>query len=51
MRAEVPFAFIPVVSDRPHISCGNSPDLNPVKNVWAWMKDQLDETHCKNMED
>ena len=22
---------------------GNSPDLNPIENLWNWMKDQLQE--------
>jgi transposase len=24
---------------------GNSPDLNPIENVWAWIKHQLKEDH------
>ena len=42
-------------ADRPNIQLikwpGNSPDLNPIENVWSWMKSQLyEETNCTNME-
>jgi hypothetical protein len=30
---------------------GNSPDPNPIENVWAWMKNQLADTNCKNMDE
>ncbi len=30
---------------------GNSPDLNPIENLWAWMKLQLRETHSSNLEE
>ena len=31
---------------------GNSPDLNPIENVWSWMKKQLSETStASNMVD
>jgi hypothetical protein len=29
---------------------GNSPDLNPIENVWSWMKMKLKESAAKNME-
>jgi transposase len=29
---------------------GNSPDLNPIENARNWMKYQLKNTNCKNME-
>ncbi len=29
---------------------GNSPDLNPIENVWAWMKTQLKSTFPTNLE-
>jgi hypothetical protein len=29
---------------------GNSPHLNPIKTVWAWMKKQLKDHKCTNME-
>lgn len=30
-----------------------SPDLNPIENVWAWLKEKLDSEHepCKNAEE
>lgn len=38
---------------RPNISLirwpGNSPDLNPIENVWSWMKRQLKEVPCTNL--
>jgi transposase len=41
--------------ERPHIQLikwpGNSPDLNPIENAWAWMKMQLKETHPTNLEE
>jgi transposase len=41
--------------ERPNIKLikwpGNSPDLNPIENVWAWMKLQLKETSCTNMKE
>ncbi len=40
---------------RPHITLikwpGNSPDLNPIENAWNWMKYQLKNINCKNMEE
>jgi hypothetical protein len=29
---------------------GNNPDLNPIENVWAWMKVQLKDTSPTNLE-
>ena len=42
--------------ERPHITLikwpGNSPDLNPIENVWKGMKDQLKQfTTVTNIED
>jgi hypothetical protein len=47
-----------IVSDwfreRPHITLidwpGNSPDLNPIENAWAWMKTQLQDTKVTTIE-
>ncbi len=40
-------------TERPHIQLikwpGNSPDLNPIENVWAWMKLQLRNCNAKNL--
>jgi hypothetical protein len=34
------------------IKCpGNSPDLNPIENVWSWMKAKLRNSTNKNMEE
>jgi transposase len=30
---------------------GNSQDLNPIENVWSWMKSQLKDNNYKNMEE
>jgi hypothetical protein len=30
---------------------GNSLDLNPIENVWVWMKNQLADANCKNMDE
>ena len=29
---------------------GNSPDLNPIENLWNWMKGQLADSHCANLD-
>jgi hypothetical protein len=42
-------------NERPNIILikwpGNSPDLNPIKNVWRWMKAKLRDSTAKNMEE
>jgi hypothetical protein len=30
---------------------GNSPDLNPIENVWSWMKMQLRSSKAKNLKE
>jgi hypothetical protein len=30
---------------------GNSPDLNPIENVWAWMKQKLRDSSAKNLDE
>ncbi len=45
----------PTKDARPNITFirwpGNSPDLNPIENVWSWMKRQLKEAPCTNLEE
>jgi hypothetical protein len=45
----------PTKDARPNITLirwpGNSPDLNPIENVWSWMKRQLKEAPCTNLEE
>ncbi len=40
---------------RPNITLikwhGNSPDLNPIENVWSWMKNQLGKTSYKTLDE
>ena len=28
---------------------GNLPDLNPIENLWNWLKDQLQDKHVTNL--
>ncbi len=30
---------------------GNSPDINPIKNAWSWMKVQLRESKATNLQE
>jgi hypothetical protein len=29
---------------------GNSPDLNPIETVWAWMKKKLQDPNCTTLQ-
>ena len=55
MHLTVDFQHTKWFSERPHIQLikwpGNSPDLNPIENAWSWMKLQLKDVVCTNMED
>ena len=30
---------------------GNSLDLNHIENLWNWMKNQLKDSHCSNLDE
>ena len=40
-------------AERPEIKLidwpGNSPDLNPIENVWSWMKNKLQDSKATNL--
>jgi transposase len=46
---------LPQIISRTHIHLikwpGNSPDLNPIENIWAWMKHQLMVVHPTNLQE
>ena len=54
-----PFHKAKIVSkwfeDHPNIQLikcpGNSPDLNPLENMWIFMKNRLKESKCTNLEE